>query len=158
MHPYDGVDYRFSSKDAEHEKAFEIIAKLLGASPGRDELDYSLNFYSGGTGVDDRLAIRCSFDEGDWPAIVQKLRLKCIAHAISDPSWNEELHWLVGAEDSALEIDHDCHRFINENKHDFQDLANDQWEVFFTNESDVNSWCVIWRLNGRLNYLSFDQG
>jgi hypothetical protein len=157
MRSYDGVDYRYTSDGPEKEKAAGIVANLIGFRPGTDDLGYSLSFYAGGTGVDDRLAVRCQYQEMDWPVVTQRLRLVSLKEA-DDPEWVEELRWLVGAEDSTALLDQQCFRFINAQKHDFQDEASDQWEVFFTNESDVNSWCVVWRSSHHLNYLSFDQG
>jgi hypothetical protein len=158
MRPYDSVDYRYTSDDADKEKAASIVGRILGFRPELGNLDYNLNFYSGGTGIDDRLAIRCSFRESDWPVIAQQLRLKYLRDVADDPDWEEAIRWLIGSEKVAEPLKDWCHRFINTSKRDFQDAVDDRWEVFFTNESDVNSWCVVWRASGVLNYLSFDQG
>lgn len=117
-----------------------------------------MSFYAGGAGVDDRLAVRCRYRDIDWPVVSQRLRLVGIKEAADNSEWIEELRWLVAAKNSAALLDEQCVRFINAEKHDFQDEADNQWEVFFTDESDVNSWCVVWRNSHHLNYLSFDQG
>jgi hypothetical protein len=158
MRSYDGVDYRYNSNDPDKEKAAGIVANLIGFRPVPEDLGYSLSFYAGGTGVDDRLAVRCQYQEADWPVVSQRLRLASLKEAADDLEWVEELSWLIGAEDSTALLDEQCFRFINAQKHDFQDEASNQWEVFFTNESDVNSWCVVWRTGHHLNYRSFDQG
>lgn len=158
MRRYDGVDYKYTNNDADKEKSLSVIANLIGFNPPSDQLSYSLSFYAGGTGVDDRLAIRCQFTQGDWPAVVQRLRLRPPQEAIGNAGWEEEFRWLIGAEGKDGALDEHCYRFINSEKHSFQDVVDDKWEVFFSNESDVNSWCVVWRANGCMNYLSFDQG
>lgn len=158
MRSNDGVDYRYTSNDPDKEKASGIIANIIGFRPLPEDLGYSLSFYAGGSGVDDRLAVRCRYQEIDWPAVRQRLRLVCLEEAADDPEWVTELRWLIGAKDSDAPLDEQCFRFINEQRRDFQDEASNQFEVFFAHESDVNSWCVVWRTSQHLNYLSFDQG
>lgn len=158
MRTYDGIDYRYSSNDPEQEKAIEVIATILGFRPLATDLDYALNFYAGGTGIGDRLAIRCLYVAADWPAIAQSLRLKQVSEVTSPPDWEEAFRWLIDAEGIEGALENHSLRFINNQKLRFQDVADESWEVFFSNESDVNSWCVVWRDSVRLNYLSFDQG
>ena len=158
MRSYDGVDYHYKNNDGKHGESIQIITNLIGFEPVPDELFYSLKFYAGGTGVDDRVAFRCRIDETCWPLVAQRLRLKHHIDAAQDPTWGEDFRWLVGAEDFHDSVDEYCCQFINSNKFDFQDQADGRWEIFFADESDVNSWCVVWQTNGRLNYLSFDQG
>lgn len=158
MRQYDGVDYKYTNNDPDKEKSLIIIANLIGFKPLSDPLRYSLSFYAGGTGVDDRLAIQCQVTEDDWPAVVKRLRLTHPHQAIGNSGWEEEFRWLIGEEGKDCALEEHCYRFINSEKHDFQDIASDEWEVFFSNESDVNSWCAVWRANDRMNYLSFDQG
>lgn len=158
MPPYDGVDYRYTSADPDREKAISIIKNILGFMPKNDGLDYSLNFYSGGIGVDDRLAIRCKLDPSNWPAVMGKLLLKSPSEALSDPGWSEEFVWLVSEDEESEDIRNKCCNFINVKKQRFQDAVDEQGSFLFTNESNVNSWCVVWVVNDNLNYLSFDQG
>jgi len=158
MRSYDGVEYRYSSDDPQNEKTVSVVANLLGFRPSLDGLGYSLNFYAGGTGVDDRLAVRCQNNDSHWPTVVQHLRLLTLDQAESDESSSEGLRWLLNAEDDPAPLGPHCIRFINSQKHKFQDAATGTSEVFFTSESDVNSWCVVWRSGLYLNYLSFDQG
>ncbi len=158
MRPYDGIDYHYEHNDAKQKDSIQIIVNLIGFQPLPDELSYSLNFYAGGTGIDDRLAVRCHIDEASWPVVVRKLRLRHRVDAAQDPVWGEQFRWLLGAEGDHDSVDEHCYQFINSNKLGFQDQADEKWEIFFTDESDVNSWCVVWQANGRLNYLSFDQG
>lgn len=158
MHPYDGIDYHYNHNDAKQEESIQIIANLIGFQPVPDELFYSLNFYAGGTGVDDRVAVQCRIDDRSWAVAVQKLRLRHYVEAAQDPAWGEDFRWLIKAENIRDSVDEYCYQFINSKKLDFQDRADEKWEIFFADESDVNSWCVVWGANGRLNYLSFDQG
>ncbi|MBS1158587.1 MAG: hypothetical protein H6R15_1006 [Proteobacteria bacterium] len=158
MRSYDGIDYRYNSNDPEKENAIGVIANILGFRPLTTDLDYSLNFYAGGSGIDDRLAIRCLYVQSDWPAIAQTLRLKRVSEVASDPDWEEAFLWLIDAEGIEGALENHCARFINNQKLKFQDGADERWEIFFSNESDVNSWCVVWCDSAHLNYLSFDQG
>ncbi|NDI84378.1 hypothetical protein [Undibacterium crateris] len=158
VRPYDSVDYQYTNNDRDKEKSLVLISNLIGFKPPLEQLRYALNFYAGGTGVDDRLAIRCQFSQADWPSVVQRLRLQHLQEAIGNADWEEELRWFIEAEGKDGALDEHCHRFINSNKHDFQDGASEKWEVFFSHESDVNTWCVVWRTNGCMNYLSFDHG
>jgi len=158
MRPYDGIDYRYSNNDPEQEKAIGVIANILGFRPSATDLGYALNFYAGGSGIDDRLAIRCLYVASDWPSIARTLRLKRVSEVSSDPDWEEAFRWLIDAEDIEKSLEIHSLRFINKKKLEFQDIADERWEVFFSNESDVNSWCVVWCDNIHLNYMSFDQG
>lgn len=158
MRSYDGIDYRYSSNAPEAENAIGVIANILGFRPLTTDLDYSLNFYAAGSGVNDCLAVRCLYAESDWPAIARTLRLKRVAEVAGDPDWEEAFLGLIDAEDIEGPLESHCFRFINNQKLKFQDLADERWEIFFSNESDVNSWCVVWCASAHLNYLSFDQG
>lgn len=156
MRPYDGIDYRYTNSDADKESAIGIIQNILGFVPETDGLDYSLNFFSGGIGVDDRLAIRCKFCPSDWPLVVGKLNLKHPSEALANPDWGEDFAWLVSNGEALSDADF-C-SFVNANKREFQDSLPLENTPFFTDESNVNTWCVVWIVENRLNYLSFDQG
>jgi len=158
MRLYDGVEHRYSSDDMRPEVAIGVISSLLGYRPSPEELAYSLSFYAGGTGVDDRLAVRCRYEESSWPHVVHHLRLLTLDQAEADKSSLEGLRWLFDLADEPVPLGLHSLQFINSNKHAFQDAAADATQVFFTRESDVNSWCVVWRSGRSLNYLSFDQG
>jgi hypothetical protein len=158
MHRYDGVDYRYRSGDDDREKCLGIAANILGFRPEIDGFDYSLNFFSGGTGVDDRLAVRCRFNASDWVNLISMMRLKSPTDALLDLDWVEDFKWLLDRENSGQELSSLCIQFVNANKREFQDTAGAECIPFFANESDVNSWSVVWVCNGFLNYLSFDQG
>ncbi|WP_374356622.1 hypothetical protein [Thermomonas sp.] len=155
---YDGIDYRYSSSDPDRSKAVEIISNIVGTRPDLDGLDYSLALYAGGSGVDDRLAIRFKDNPLNWSAISKRLRLKNPTQAIASPDWREAFEWLICGDNSPTDITGDASSFIERHRHSFQDSPDSSTELAFSDESDVNSWCVIWRTNGWVNYLSFDQG
>jgi hypothetical protein len=158
IHSYDGVDYRYTSADIDRDHAIGVIAKILGIRPDPNALDYSLNFFSGGIGVLDRVAIRCRIDASDWAILNSKLRLKSPSDALADSNWAEDFLWLVGGDDPAEYVNESCRNFVNEHKQAFQDNAGADCNLFFSNESDVNSWRVVWVIDGNFNYISFDQG
>lgn len=158
MHTYDGIAHQHSSEDGSREKSLPLIANLLGFPPAAEDLRYTLGFYAGGSGMDDRLAIRCRVDPALWPEVVLRLRLRSIHEVPGDTDWEEDFRGLIDAEDVAGPLDTHCHRFINAAKHDFQDETDHRWQIFFSHGSDINAWCAVWRSQEHLNYLSFDQG
>lgn len=155
---YDGIDYRHSSGDAEQSKAIEIVTNLLGFHPGSKGLQYSMAFHAGGTGVNDKLAIRFMLEVSNRPALWKKLRLKSPAEALASPDWSESFEWLVRSDAAANDIALDVRAFIDTHRHPFQDPGSSSTTIAFSEESDVNSWCVVWTVDGWANYLAFDQG
>jgi len=155
---YDGIDYRYSSSDTDRSRGLEIIANILGARPSLNGLEYSLNLYAGGTGVDDHLGFRFKFESESWPIICQKLRLKQPSEAIDSPDWSESFQWLIRGNRPANDVAADVRKFIEERKLPFQDSVMHSTTVAFSDESDVNCWCVIWKTSDWVNCLSFDQG
>lgn len=155
---YDGIDYRYSSSDADTSKAIEIVSNVLGFRPNSDGLQYSLRLYAGGSGVDDRLAIRFVLDASSWPILCEKCRLKSPDEAMASVGWSEGFEWLIRGEATANDLLSDVREFIDTNRHSFQDRTSSSATIAFSNESDVNSWCVVWTADGWVNYLSFDQG
>lgn len=156
MREYNGIEYQYNSNHPE--KVIGVITNILGFTPLASDLNYSLNFYSSGSGIDDCLAIYCRYGTADWPAIAQALRLKHVSEVPDDTDWHEAWLGLLDAEGMAGVPEQPLFQFINQHRHAFQAPADACWEVFFSNESDVNSWCVVWRNNSHLNYLYFDQG
>ena len=155
---YDGIDYRHSSSDAEQSKAIEIVANVLGVHPESQGLQYSLALYAGGAGVDDELAIRFMLEASNWPILKEKLRLKSPAEAMASPDWRESFEWLVRGDAGANDIASDVRAFIDKRRHPFQDPGSSSTTIAFSEESDVNSWCVVWTVGDWANYLAFDQG
>ena len=155
---YDGIDYHYSSSDIDRSKGIEIITNILGAPPNLDGLEYSLKLYAGGTGVNDYVGFRFKYEPASWPIICQKLRLKSPGEAINSSDWLESFEWLIRGNKPANDLASDVQQFIEQRKLPFQDSILDSTTVVFSNESDVNSWCVIWKTGNWVNYLSFDQG
>ncbi|WP_156938954.1 hypothetical protein [Deefgea rivuli] len=158
MNPYDGIDYRYTSSDTDKGKATRLIQNILGFAPEINGLDYSLNFYSGGSGVDDRVAIRCNVTPSDWSLVIAKLNLKPPSEVLQSPDWGEDLAELVSNCAAPSDISADCCNFVNANKKVFQDTVSFDNALCFSVESNVNTWCVVWVVGEHLNYLSFDQG
>lgn len=158
IRPYDGITYNHSSEDADQTAGFEALERLLGFRPSVDGLRYSLSLYSGGVGVFDRIAVRCRYPQDEREAIARRLHLKAPVDAPRSPEWLDDLKWLVAGDEPQGDLDLECRAFINSQRRDFQDPALASTPVFFSDGSDVNSWCAVWLASGFMNYLSFDQG
>ncbi|EED70454.1 conserved hypothetical protein [Comamonas testosteroni KF-1] len=158
MRDYDSLAHRHSSKDMCVEKPVSLIANLIDFAPAAEDLQYVLGFYAGGSGIDDRLAVRCRIDLAHWPDVVSRLRLKSVHGVSCDADWQEDFRWLIDAQDAEGQLHAHCHRFINAARRVFQDKVDHRWEIFFSHGSDINAWCAVWRSQEHLNYLSFDQG
>ena len=158
MRDYDSLAHRHSSKDMCVEKPVSLIANLIDFAPAAEDLQYVLGFYAGGSGIDDRLAVRCRIDLAHWPDVVSRLRLKSVHDVSCDADWQEDFRWLIDAQDAEGQLHAHCHRFINAARRVFQDKVDHRWEIFFSHGSDINAWCAVWRSQEHLNYLSFDQG
>jgi len=160
MRSYDNVNHHYGH-GAPQPDALRIIANLIGFAPVPDGLRYSLRLHAGGTGIDDRLAIRCRVDAPDWPLVVRCLRLVPCGEADREPAWFDDLRWLLGADDTDDTddpIDAASRRFVDAHRLDFQDAADARSDILFTRASDVNTFCVVWRRDGHMNVLSVDQG
>lgn len=158
MRPYDGIDYRYTSSDFDKENAIVVVKNILGFTPEAEGLDFSLNFFSGGVGVDDRLAIRCKFNPADWSLAIGKLNLKPPMEVLSNSEWGVDFAWLVSNDETPSDIGKDCCSFVNANRWAFQDVVSQQHSLLFADESNVNTWSVVWVVGDKLNYLGFDQG
>jgi len=158
MRKYDNVDYRFRSSDAKSEKAVETISGILGFLPDTNMLEYDLNFFSGGIGVDDRLAFSCAVAPDTLEVAVRNLRLVSPEEALSDPVWAEDFIWLVKHQGDATSIRLSSANFINSKRRPFQSQCNESLAMFFAQQSDVNTWTAVWVSENKLNYLYADQG
>ena len=160
MRTYDNVGHHYEH-GAPQPDALRIITNLVGFEPAPDGLFYSLHLHAGGSGIDDRLAVHCRVDESDWPLVVQCLRLVPCLEADRDPAWHEDLRWLLDADDisdTCDPVDVSSRRFVNAHRRDFQDAADKRSDILFARASDVNTWCAVWRRNGRMNVLNLQQG
>ena len=158
MRRYDNVDYRFRSSDAKTEKAVETISGILGFLPDTNLLEYDLRFFSGGIGVDDRLAFSCAVAPDTLEVAVTKLRLVSPEEALIYPGWAEDFIWLVKHQGAATSIRLASADFINSKRMPFQSQCNESLAIFFARGSDVNTWTAVWISDNKLNYLYADQG
>jgi hypothetical protein len=159
MRKYDNVDYRFRSSDAKSEEAVEAISDILGFLPDTNLLEYDLRFFSGGIGVDDRLAFSCAVTPDMLGAAVTNLRLVSPEEALSYPGWAEDFIWLVKHQGGdATSIRFSSADFINSKRRPFQSQCNESLAIFFARGSDVNTWTAVWISDNKLNCLYVDQG
>lgn len=158
MREYDGVDYRYKSGDQQSDEAMKFLSSLLGFPPDTTVLEYELNLFAGGIGVDDRLAFCCAMSEKQIASAVEKLHLIAPMEAMIDPEWGEDFAWLIDDEGEASSVVDLSIRFINKNKKPFQKSCSEDCRIWFGRESNVNTWSAVWISEGIFNYLSFDQG
>jgi hypothetical protein len=64
MREYDNVDYSYKSLEKTSEQAISFISGVLGFKPDPSMLECDLNFFSGGIGMDDKLAFSYTVDSG----------------------------------------------------------------------------------------------
>lgn len=155
---YDGVDYRYSSADADRSAGLRVVAGALGFAPATDGLDYLIALHAGGCGVRDRLAIRFMAGPSDWARLRERLRLLSPAEALASPDWGADFEHLLRGEANAGDIAAAASGFVEAHRQPFQDPAAASTAIAFAAESDVNAWCVVWAAGDWLNYLAFDQG
>jgi hypothetical protein len=158
MREYDNIDYRYKSLDRESQTALRFLATFLGFQPDTSTLEYDLNFFCGGVGVDDKLAFRCSLSRDETAAAVRRLRLILPEEALSDSAYGEDFAWLVKHDDGPSLVRKSSSRFINKNRKPFQNRCSEEVEMFFARESDVNAWTAVWISDGKFNCLYADQG
>jgi hypothetical protein len=158
MREYDGIEKRYRKSDFDLEKNLNIIEKLLGFRPTVEQLDFDLSFYSGGIGIYDKLAISCTASLVQKKQNKEKLNLFSPESAITMREWVEDFVWLVESDDTYSDILVGSAKFINENKSDFQDVCLPSDEMFFSYESNVNDWAVVWGNISRFNYAYLNQG
>jgi hypothetical protein len=157
LHPYDGGTRVFAHADADPSKGLAIVARVLGTpSASLVEPRYQLSFYSGGLGIEDRLAISVTGADA-LAALGKRLRLCTPEEAAADPNAREDFLWLVEDEDHPLPVAEAAARFLNERRASFQDVCTPT-ALWFDADSTVNAWTAVWLAEGRLHYLGFDQG
>jgi hypothetical protein len=158
MREYDNVDYRYKRSDKTSEEALAFISGVLGFRPDPKTLEYDLNFFSGGIGVDDKLAFSCPIEPGDLETFRAKMELVAPLDAIRDASWVDDFAWLLKSDGSGSSIVASASAFINENKKEFQSPCTADSVILFARDSDVNTWTAVWQSSAKLNYLYSDQG
>lgn len=157
MREYDGVERNYKHSDSDLDKNIERVKNILGYIPSSNGLCFDLSFYSGGIGVLDKLAISCQANHEQWSIVKNKLALHSPESALSTECWAEDFLWLVQAKDE-INMRHFASHFVNDNKLEFQQLCSPRSEIYFSYQSDVNNWSVVWGSDLKLNYLYFDQG
>jgi hypothetical protein len=159
LHPYDNQERRFRHTDRDRGDGIQIVTHVLHlpTSPPAD-LRYDLSFYSGGIGIIDRLAIALPLDSTIARIALAGLHCKSLDEASSDPSWQDDLGWLIDDEDNPLPVRLATVQFINKERKEFQPACRASSPIWVTAESGVNSWTMLWESDDVLSYLSYDQG
>lgn len=158
MRDYDGVGHRYKNEDQNSEEAISVLTGILGFSPNTTSLKYELNLYAGGIGIDDKLAFCFEASEQEIRSVAEKLGLITPLDALRDAGWGEDFAWLIdddGRGDPVIDL---SVKFINQNKKPFQSNCSESCSIYFSRESNVNTWTAVWICESTLNYLSFDQG
>jgi hypothetical protein len=159
LHPYDNVERRFRHTDPVRDEGRAAAAWVLGlAEPPAGEMLYDLSFFSGGTGVLDRLAVSLSADPALWSRAASSLRGRTPEEAAADRCRAGELVWLLTDEEAEIPIRPAAVRFINQHRKEFQAECVPSSRILFEYESNVNYWAVLWGDDARLNYLGYSQG
>ncbi len=165
LHPYDGVNRRFLHTDIDRTAGFDVIARILRLpiSLLKNDILYDLSFYSGGVGIIDRLAISLPADVTLWASIIDKLGAKTIEAANQNSDWASDLAWLVsdGEDDEEEEneliiVDREAAiKFVNGERYKFQTSCKTIDRIYFTEESNVNSWCALWGEDRNIKALHY---
>jgi hypothetical protein len=159
LHPYDNVERRYRHTDGTRGEGRDVVAQVLGLQqPPAGELLFDMSFFSGGTGVLDRLAIAVPADPVLWSSVVRSLRCRTPEEASTEESWLKQLIWLLTSKQERIPIRDAAVKFINRERRAFQTECAATSRILFAYESDVNDWVALWGDDGRLNYLGYSQG
>jgi hypothetical protein len=166
LHPYDGKERRFRHQDTgDRSVALGIIERLLATplpSPAPRML-YDLSFYSGGSGVFDRLRLSLEADEARCQDILAHLGFVPPAEILTSVD-AEDFCWLIGSVEGPLTVapsvflETALPGFIDENKEAFQPRLRSPDRVWFDSDSNVNGWSLVYAEDGWLHYLAYEQG
>lgn len=162
LHPYDGVTRPFRHTDPDPTAGLAAVAKLLRLQepPAAQGLQYEIEFYSGGIGILDHLALSVPTATYPWPTAIAKLNLQSPETAAANPAWSEDFLWLLTLDgDAELPPPRQAAvEFINENRKPFQPACSPTNHIYFQFDSNVNDWLAVWGDDTQLNYLAFSQG
>ncbi|MGL6077053.1 MAG: hypothetical protein ACRC8S_23090 [Fimbriiglobus sp.] len=159
LHPYDNVERRFHHTDCKQDLGREVVAQVLRLpEPPAGELLYDLSFFSGGTGVFDRLAITITADASLWLRLTSSLHARTLEEAEADMPWAGELIWLFTLEEEAAPLRPAAVRFINQHRREFQAECVPSSRILFGSDSNVNDWTALWGDDTQLNILGYSQG
>jgi len=160
FYPYDNKQIKFNHTDEIKSDYLEAIGLLVGHSKlnPEDIRYYDISFFSGGTGINDWHAITLNSNSYIWNKVKKYLKVKTPDDLASDNEWGEFFLWLIDNESHEVSNEIASTLFINENKNDFQLKVNSGDNIYFSQNSDVNSYDIIWGNESTLNYISFCQG
>jgi len=163
LHPYDGKERRFRHDDADPSQRVRdlaLVARVLGlpAPPPSEGLRYDLRFYSGGMGILDRLHVALPCAPAEVDALVARLGLATPEAAVADEAWREDFEWLVLDEDEPRSLQAAVAAFIEENRTELQPSSDEHARVWFSRESGVNAWSLVYEQDGVLSLIAFNQG
>jgi hypothetical protein len=130
----------------------------LQAPPPVAGLRYHLSFHSGGTGIFDRLHIVLPRTPAEVEAIVARLQLVTPEVAAVDAEWHEQFENLVLDEDEPRPLRAAVTAFLEENRSEILPRPGEDARVWFSPDSGVNSWSVVYEQGGDLCFVAFDQG
>jgi hypothetical protein len=160
LHPYDGVTRRFRDDDTDPARVARgrgLVESLLRLPELPAGLRYDFSFLSDGCGVFDRLfaAFPCAMDEAE--AIARRA-----GFIASDGAWDasdrESLEWLVSLEDHPGGMAAAVAAFVAEQRTEFQRAPAADMRVWFTSNSDVNGWALLYAVDGELAYIAYEHG
>jgi hypothetical protein len=162
LHPHDGRERRYRHTDTDPGEGIALVTKLLQlpAPPRTEGLRYNLSFYSGGSGVVDKLAISLPLAPTVAERIVSNLEAKTPEEAVGDMEWKNEFLWLIADEDgyNSLPLREETARFVSQSRMEFQPDCRPSDPHWFAQGSGVNSWTALWQCGGTLSFLAYDQG
>lgn len=164
LHPYDGRTRCFGHDDAAPEQRARgraLVARLLGlpAPPAAEGLCYSLSFHSGGSGVIDRLHVAMPSTEQEAEVIAARLGLVTFEAAQADAEARVEIEWLVHDDEHAERtLVEALAAFIDLERAEFQPRPGAGARVWLASESNVNTWTLVYAVDGTLAFLAYDQG
>ena len=163
LHPYDNKDRRFRHDDVDPSqrlRASKVIARVLAlpSPPPSEGLRYNLSFYSGGLGIVDRLAITFPCSPAEVDAIVARLQFVTPEIAVTDAAAREGLENLVLDEDEPQSLRTGMRAFVEKERAEFQPPPGERSRVWFSPDSGVNFWSLVYEQDGLLHFIDFDQG
>jgi hypothetical protein len=164
LHPYDGRERRFSHADAEPEalaRGRELVARLLSLPepPSAEGLRYELSFYSGGIGVIDRLHVAMPCVPAEVEGIATRAGMIVPEALRVGDERREEFDWLVhGEEHPQRSLEAAVVAFVDDNRRAFQPRPHEGMRTWFWPDSDVNTWSLLYEIDGELAFIAYDQG
>lgn len=164
LHPYDGHERRFGHEDDEPEvraRGVALVARLLclPAPPPMEGLRYALSFYSGGIGVLDRLHIALPCVAAEVEVIATRAGMLAPGALRADTDRREAFDWLVhDAEHPERSPEAAVAAFVDEHRLAFQPRPREGMRAWFWPDSDVNTWSLLYEVDGELAFIAYDQG